>query len=99
MGNPHSLHSGPTTGGDAEAKARQLTLDMCNASASEYDCIFTSGATGRNSRYVLSCLCVLGINVWAGGGVGGGGELHKRDEQDRIDEFSNLLVSDFLQGQ
>lgn len=33
------------------------------------------------------------------GVLGGGGELHKRDEQDRIDEFSNLLVSDFLQGQ
>ena len=48
VGNPHSQHSEPEAGGDAEASARQLTLDMCNASASDYECIFTSGATGEH---------------------------------------------------
>ena len=46
-GNPHSQHaqlSGSTV--DTQAQARQLTLDMCSASPAEYECIFTSGATG-----------------------------------------------------
>lgn len=50
MGNPHSQHSGPVAVSDGESKARQLTLDMCNASAGEYDCIFTSGATGESHK-------------------------------------------------
>lgn len=48
--NPHSGHA--AWGSDAsalerEAEARALTLAMCNAPAEEYECIFTSGATGR----------------------------------------------------
>ena len=47
--NPHSGHA--AWGSDAsalerEAEARALTLAMCNAPAEEYECIFTSGATG-----------------------------------------------------
>jgi len=49
----------------------------------------------------MSCHACVSWESMSGqvGVLGGGGELHKRDEQDRIDEFSNLLVSDFLQGQ
>ena len=47
-GNPHSLQSWAPMEGSAQAvaEARRLTLEMCNASAADYECIFTSGATG-----------------------------------------------------
>ncbi|KAK9822750.1 hypothetical protein WJX74_003955 [Apatococcus lobatus] len=47
--NPHSQHGLAEEGiGAAKAvqQARQLTLDMCQASAEDYEVIFTSGATG-----------------------------------------------------
>ncbi|KAK9867044.1 hypothetical protein WJX84_002335 [Apatococcus fuscideae] len=47
--NPHSQHGlvGEGVGAaTAVQQARQLTLDMCQASAEDYDVIFTSGATG-----------------------------------------------------
>ena len=48
FGNPHSQHgwSGNEGSAQAVAEARQLTLQMCNAPLGEYECIFTSGATG-----------------------------------------------------
>ena len=47
--NPHSGHA--TWDGDPgtiemEAQARALTLAMCRARSEDYECIFTSGATG-----------------------------------------------------
>ena len=55
--NPHSQHGLAEEGvGAAQAvqQARQLTLDMCHASAEDYDVIFTSGATGA-LRLCQSC--------------------------------------------
>lgn len=46
FGNPHSQHNGLLDAAATEDEARKLTLGMCNASAAEYECIFTSGATG-----------------------------------------------------
>ena len=46
FGNPHSQHNDLLDSAAAEDEARRLTLSMCNASAAEYECIFTSGATG-----------------------------------------------------
>ena len=48
FGNPHSQHgwSGNEGSAQAVAEARQLTLQMCNAPLGEYECVFTSGATG-----------------------------------------------------
>lgn len=48
FGNPHSQHgwSGSEGSAQAVAEARQLTLQMCNAPLGEYECVFTSGATG-----------------------------------------------------
>lgn len=48
--NPHSQHGLAEEGiGAATAlqQARQLTLDMCQASAEDYEVVFTSGATGE----------------------------------------------------
>ncbi len=47
-GNPHSQHGLLEGQGSAaaEAEARALTLAMVNASPSDYECVFTSGATG-----------------------------------------------------
>ena len=47
--NPHSGHAAwgsDISATECEAEARALTLAMCKASAEEYECIFTSGATG-----------------------------------------------------
>ncbi len=57
-GNPHSLQSWAPMEGSAQAvaEARRLTLEMCNASAADYECIFTSGATGVCFSSP-SCLC------------------------------------------
>ncbi len=47
--NPHSQHGLVDAEIGAEKavrQARQLTLDMCQASAEDYEVIFTSGATG-----------------------------------------------------
>ena len=52
LGNPHSLHGGTQQGEDAESIGRRLTLDMCNADPKEYDCVFTSGATGKILDYL-----------------------------------------------
>lgn len=51
FGNPHSQHgwSGNEGSATAVAEARQLTLDMCNAPLGQYECIFTSGATGQQT--------------------------------------------------
>ena len=48
FGNPHSQHGWSGNEGSAQAvtETRQLTLHMCNAPLGEYECIFTSGATG-----------------------------------------------------
>ncbi len=48
FGNPHSQHgwSGNEGSAQAVAEARHLTLQMCNAPLGEYECVFTSGATG-----------------------------------------------------
>ena len=54
-GNPHSLHGqmlGEVGSTSAEADARRLTLDMCNAPPGEYVCIFTSGATGESAHAI-----------------------------------------------
>ena len=64
--NPHSGHAAwgsDISAMDCEAEARALTLAMCNAPAEEYECIFTSGATGaRHADYLPSppspaCCC------------------------------------------
>lgn len=47
--NPHSGHAAwgsDISAMDCEAEARALTLAMCHAKAEDYECIFTSGATG-----------------------------------------------------
>ena len=47
--NPHSGHAAwgsDISAMDCEAEARALTLAMCNTPAEDYECIFTSGATG-----------------------------------------------------
>ncbi|CAK7355477.1 unnamed protein product [Dovyalis caffra] len=43
--NPHSHSDSSSATSDIIREARQLVLDYCNASAKEYKCIFTSGAT------------------------------------------------------
>ena len=48
--NPHSGHvawGDDIRAMECEAEARALTLAMCNAPAEDYECIFTSGATGE----------------------------------------------------
>lgn len=54
FGNPHSQHgwSGNEGSATAVAEARQLTLQMCNAPIGEYECVFTSGATGDTTMSV-----------------------------------------------
>ena len=59
--NPHSGHA--AWGSDAsalerEAEARALTLAMCNAPAEEYECIFTSGATGSLPSRACLTKCI-----------------------------------------
>jgi hypothetical protein len=57
--NPHSMHSmhnGADCSSDREVEARRLTLQMCNASESDYVCVFTSGATGHYAGSVLVLL-------------------------------------------
>lgn len=47
--NPHSGHvawRGDASSAAVDAEARALTLEMCNASPEDYECIFVSGATG-----------------------------------------------------
>ncbi|KAL2928144.1 Molybdenum cofactor sulfurase [Bienertia sinuspersici] len=44
-GNPHSQSDSSMDTSDIIRECRQLVLDYCNASAKEYKCIFTSGAT------------------------------------------------------
>ena len=46
LGNPHSKWGGPAGYSALDAAARQATLDMCGAPPGEYECIFTSGASG-----------------------------------------------------
>ena len=47
-GNPHTdAGGGGPAGSDVLIeRARNETLAMCNVSPAEYDCVFTSGATG-----------------------------------------------------
>lgn len=62
-GNPHSLHGellGEWGSGAAETEARRLTMQMCSASAQDYVCIFTAGATGDVS---LSCFVLRLVQV------------------------------------
>ena len=74
FGNPHSQHgwSGNEGSAQAVAEARQLTLQMCNAPLGEYECIFTSGATGaqhghacsrrmQQSHTITHNLCLVGL--------------------------------------
>ncbi|CAL0328717.1 unnamed protein product [Lupinus luteus] len=44
-GNPHSQSESSSATLDILSDARQQVLDYCNASAKDYKCIFTSGAT------------------------------------------------------
>lgn len=44
-GNPHSLSDSSMATSEIIRECRQQVLDYCNASAKEYKCIFTSGAT------------------------------------------------------
>lgn len=55
FGNPHSQHgwSGNEGSATAVAEARRLTLQMCNAPVGDYECIFTSGATGDTTYLAL----------------------------------------------
>eukprot|EP00884_Botryococcus_braunii_P022713 jgi/Botrbrau1/9125/Bobra.160_3s0002.1 len=48
FGNPHSQHSlaQGINHAQLEGEARALTLSMCKADPAEYECVFTSGATG-----------------------------------------------------
>ncbi|KAF9678625.1 hypothetical protein SADUNF_Sadunf07G0054000 [Salix dunnii] len=43
--NPHSQSDSSSATSDIIREVRQQVLDYCNASAKEYKCIFTSGAT------------------------------------------------------
>ncbi|CAO2815208.1 unnamed protein product [Amaranthus hypochondriacus] len=45
FGNPHSQSDSSTATSEIIRECRQQVLDYCNASAKEYKCIFTSGAT------------------------------------------------------
>ena len=56
--NPHSGHAAwgsDISAMDCEAEARAITLAMCNAPAEEYECIFTSGATGARPLQGICC--------------------------------------------
>uniref|UniRef100_A0A7C9AY39 Aminotransferase class V domain-containing protein n=1 Tax=Opuntia streptacantha TaxID=393608 RepID=A0A7C9AY39_OPUST len=44
-GNPHSQSDSSMATSEVIRECRQQVLDYCNASAKEYKCIFTSGAT------------------------------------------------------
>lgn len=44
-GNPHSQSDSSLASAEIIGEARQQVLDFCNASARDYKCIFTSGAT------------------------------------------------------
>ncbi|KAL8126629.1 hypothetical protein AgCh_013760 [Apium graveolens] len=44
-GNPHTQSNVSSSTSDIVREARQQVLNFCNASAKEYKCIFTSGAT------------------------------------------------------
>ncbi|KAG5546857.1 hypothetical protein RHGRI_018880 [Rhododendron griersonianum] len=46
FGNPHSQSDSSLATAEIIREARQQVLDFCNASARDYKCIFTSGATG-----------------------------------------------------
>ena len=47
-GNPHTDAGGGGPAGSQVLveRARNETLAMCNVSPADYDCVFTSGATG-----------------------------------------------------
>ncbi|XP_078437514.1 molybdenum cofactor sulfurase (LOS5) (ABA3) isoform X2 [Wolffia australiana] len=44
-GNPHSQSESSMATSDIISRARRQVLELCNASSTEYACIFTSGAT------------------------------------------------------
>lgn len=50
-GNPHTEAGGGGDGTSAAAieDARAATLAMCRASPADYECVFTSGATGGDA--------------------------------------------------
>ena len=66
LGNPHSKWGGPAGFSAIDAAARQVTLDMCGAAPGEYECVFTSGATGT-SRRLLRRICSRGLDVMTSG--------------------------------
>lgn len=66
FGNPHSQHgwSGNEGSAQAVAEARQLTLQMCNAPLGEYECVFTSGATGAlhsADRFLIIAIMLIRV--------------------------------------
>ena len=81
--NPHSGHAAwgsDISAMDCEAEARALTLALCHATAEDYECIFTSGATGapEAASYLVgvysglqwtaadSACCACGVGCTAG---------------------------------
>ena len=57
--NPHSGHAAwgsDISAVDCEAEARALTLAMCHAPAEDYECVFTSGATGATRGGVAAAI-------------------------------------------
>jgi cysteine sulfinate desulfinase/cysteine desulfurase-like protein len=54
-GNPHTdAGGGGPAGSDVLIeRARNETLAMCNVSPAEYDCVFTSGATGAAVQLMI----------------------------------------------
>lgn len=66
MGNPHSGWGGPAGYAAAAAEARAATLALCNASSADYECIFTSGATGKAAalREALVALAYVSLLLW-----------------------------------
>ena len=53
LGNPHSQLDGGVGIAARMEEARRLTLQLCNAGADEYECVFTSGATGTRRFWIV----------------------------------------------
>ena len=64
MGNPHSGWGGPGGYTAVQAEARAATLALCNAAPADYECIFTSGATGEAEVALTAAVALIPLTDW-----------------------------------